>query len=238
MVYLNPIAIPYTRGHATSKRRGEFAIKAEDLQFKCVEVAGHRIYAMLYEPAHGKAVMETWGNPGIGLSIRGAEMLLKGVDTMVEIPCDFENPPEPTFTPEGPGHEGIRERIIELLHRAPIDPNNVKCEPKDVFLFPTGMAAVYHTTNRILEYRPGTAVILGVVFHNTYHHMIEEAPQGFKHVGKVDKEGIDELEAWLEEETKADRKVSFVLTEFPGNPNLETPDLSHLKKLVSVLIII
>lgn len=234
MFYLNPIMIPYTLGHVSNEHRKEHVMKAEDVTWKVVDVAGHRLYAALYNPMQTHGIILSWGQPGLGISIRGAEGLLKGVESMEEVPMtDFANPPKPTWTPENWAHEGLRERINELLHRAPVDPTKVACQSKDVFLYPSGMAAIYHTTNLLLEYRPGTAVVLGILFHNTHHHLQEENPNGFKHVGMVDKESIDNMEAWLEEEKVAGRQVSFAMVEFPGNPTLDTPDLLRLKKLVS-----
>ncbi|KAM0455384.1 hypothetical protein ACHAPV_000685 [Trichoderma viride] len=232
MVYLNPIMFPYTAGHVKNSHRDEAAIDPENLTFKCIDVAGHRVYAVIFEPQHTKALMLSWGNPGLGLSIRIAEHLLSNIDTLVEVPFDdYKNPPKPTFTPVGPAHQLLRERVNKFIHRASINPELVKSKPDDVYLYPSGMAGIYHTTNLIQQYRPGTNIILGIVFHNTQHHLLEESPNGFKHFGKVDKQGLDDMETWLEGETKEGRKVSFVIVEFPGNPTLESTDLPRLKKL-------
>lgn len=224
----------FTPHHVASKHRDpETAAKPEDLEFRCVDVAGHRLFLVLFDPAKTLGVMLSWGNPGLGLSVRGAEMLLPGIEGMVEVPC--EPVPEPTWTPEGPAHQGLKERIVELLQHAAIDPAKITCTPKDVYLYPTGMGAVFHTTNLLLEYRPGTVVVAGIAFHNTYHHLVEESPHGWKHNGRVDKQGLDDLEAWLEGEKAEGRMVSYVLVEAPGNPTLDTPDLPRMKKLVRPL---
>jgi cystathionine gamma-synthase len=97
------------------------------------------------------------------------------------------------------------------------------------------MAAIFHSTNLLVKYRPGVAVVLGIIFHNTYHHLIEECPQGMKHFGKVDEDGLTLFENWLKEERQEGRPVSYVFVEVPGNPTLETPDTYRLKKLVSSL---
>jgi len=236
--YLNPEMGPYTRRHITLEQRKEHVMKADDIHFKCVDVGGHRLFVVLYDPKHMLGAMATWSNPGIGLSIRAGEQLLKDVATIkeVEMPAAIDaaiaDMPAPTWTPEGPSHQGLRERIVELLHRAPLDPTKVTCAPKDVYLYPTGMAAVFHTSNALVRFRPGTIVVLGVVFHNTYHHLIEESPHGWKHFGRVDEEGINAFESWLDEETKSSRDVSHVLVEVPGNPTLDTVDVARLKKLV------
>ncbi|KAH0492383.1 hypothetical protein TgHK011_007341 [Trichoderma gracile] len=232
MVYLNPIMWPFTAGHVQNKAREEAAIDPGKLTYKCVDVGGHRLYAVLFEPAHTKALLLSWGTPGLGLSIRMAEHLLKDIDTLVEVPFDDpKNPPKPTYTPVGPAHQLLRERINYFVHRGAIDPGLVKSKPSDVLLFPTGMAAIFYTTNVIQEYRPGTNVALGVVFHNTHHHLHEESPHGFKHLGNVDEKGLDEMETWLNGEASQGKKVSFVIVEFPGNPTTQSVDLHRLKKL-------
>lgn len=233
-MYLDPIMWKYTASHVSHEQRKEFAISPDKLTFKVADVAGHRLYAVLFEPQYTKALMLSWGTPGLGLSIRGAEQLVEKIDSMVEVP--FENqdsPPEPTWTPEGPSHEPLRQRIIELLHHGAIDPENVKSQSKDVFLYPSGMGAVFGVKNLIQDYRPGfTNVELGIVFHNTHELLHEESPGGWKHVPKVDKESIDGLEEWLEKQKSEGRGATFVIVEYPGNPTLDTPDLPRLKKLV------
>lgn len=232
-LYLHPDMWPYTLRHITNAHREDKVMKAEDVALRCVDVAGHRLYVVLYDRRQTPGVMVSWGNPGLGLSIRGAELLLEGVGDMKEVDVKgIEGVPEPTWTPESSAHQGLKERIVELLHRAPGDPKKVKVRPNDVFLYPTGMAAIFHTSNFLLEYRPGSIVVAGIVFHNTYHHLLEECPHGWKFAGRVDAQGLDELEAWLEGERDAGRLVSYLFIEFPGNPTLESSDLKRLKGLV------
>lgn len=233
MLYLNPDIWPYTQRHVTLEHRGPHRIKAEDVTLKCVDVDGHSVYAVFFEPQNMPAMSLTWGNPGLGISIRGGEELLKGVGSMKEVTFQGDKLPSPTWTPEGPAHQGIREKIVELLKHSPIDPAKVKSTPDDVFLYQTGMAAIFQCSNLLLGYRPGTVVVLGIIFHNTYHHLIEECPHGLKHFGQVDEAGLDMFEKWLDEEAAGGRSVSYAFVEFPGNPTLSAPDLGRLKKLVS-----
>lgn len=223
--------------YITSKHRDDFATKPDDIIARCVEVAGHRIYVILFDPVHGLELNRIWQNAGVGLSIRGAEMLLGGIASFKEVPCQpFSDiaPPAPTWTPESSAHQHIRERIVKLLHRATINPN-VVCTPKDVYLYPTGMASIFHTANTLVAHRPGTIVVAGIIFFNEHLYLHEEAQHGFKHQGHVSPSGLDELEIWLEGEVAQGRPVSFLITEFPGNTTLEAPDLPRLKKLVSIL---
>ncbi|GKU05210.1 cystathionine gamma-synthase [Fusarium langsethiae] len=233
LVYLSPAIWPYTLHHITHSNRGESRVEKHNVVFKCVDIAGHRLYAILFNPATMPVMMLTWQNPGLGISLRGAEQLLKGIATIKEVSFDveIENLPSPSWTPESEVHDALRERIVELLYRAPRDADKVKCTPRDVFLYPTGMAAIFYLNTLLTKRRPGTVVALGVVFHNTYHHLIEECPQGMKHFGRVDSEGVSILEKWLKGEKEAGRSVSYVFVEVPGNPTLDTPDTARLKRL-------
>ena len=236
MAYLNPDMWPYTRSHVANPAREEHAISPDDVELRCVDVAGHRLYLVLFRPEHFRAVLLSWSNPGVGLSIRHAEALLAGVDDMREVPFDSldqQPPPPPTWTPETAAHAGLKERLVQLMHRAAIDPAKVTCAVDDVYLYPTGMAAVWHAINTMQAYRPGWCVVLGLVFHNTYHHMLEEFPGRFKFFGHPGEQGVDALETWLEEVTKAGQAVSFLFAEVPGNPTVDTADMHRVKALVS-----
>ncbi|KAF4975888.1 hypothetical protein FZEAL_7361 [Fusarium zealandicum] len=208
LIYLDPVIWPYTLRHITHESRGKHRIKADDVTLKCVDIAGHRVYAILFEPRNMPALKLSWQNPGIGISIRGAEYLLRGLDSLKEVPFEENDIPAPTWTAEGSAHQGLRERITELLHRSLIDSDKVKCTQEDVFLYPTGMAAVFHTGNMLIKHRPGTIVVLGIAFHNTYHHLIEECPHGWKHFGGVDDEDLLVMENWLGEEKHAGRPLT------------------------------
>lgn len=231
MAYFNPMMWRYTAQHVQHRLRKEHSISPDQLIFKAVDIAGHRLYAVLYDKQHGKALALSWKTPGIGLSIRAAEYLLQHIDTMAEVNSTFDAPPEPTWTPESLAHSALRQRVVDLLHHGAIDPSNVTCKANDVFLYPTGMAAVFHSSNILQEYIPdGMNVELGVVFHSTHELLYEDSVNGWKHFGRVDAASLDSMEAWLQ----AGNRVAYTIVEFPGNPTLESVDLRRLKKLVSI----
>jgi cystathionine gamma-synthase len=234
LYWTDPSAFAMARGYALSDARKDKKLSPEDLTYKCVDVNGVRLYLVYYPMQKTPGIIESWQNPGTGVSSRLAEALLPYVGSLKEVPCDGYNPPSTPFLPEGPAHAKLRERVSSLLHRGAIDPEMVKVTPDDVFLYVTGMAGIYHEHNLLLEYRPGTVVILGIAFHNTFHHVKEKSVHGFKHFGPVDGKGVDALEAWLEEETREGRKVSYLFVEFPSNPLLCSVDLRRVKSLVSL----
>ncbi|KAG6037766.1 hypothetical protein E4U41_004747 [Claviceps citrina] len=233
MMYLDPIMWKFTEHHVAREERKEHAISPDKLAFRVVDVAGHRLYCVFYEPQHGQALMLSWGVPGLGLSVRESEHLLKNIDTLIDVPFESKlNPPAPTWTPEGPAHDALRKRIIELLQHGANDPQLVQCQTSDVFLYPSGMAAIFEAKNTLQEYRPNrTNVELGIVFHNTHELLHEESPGGWKRFGKIDEEGMDQFEAWLDDEASQGRGVTFAIVEISGNPTLTTPDLPRLRKL-------
>jgi cystathionine gamma-synthase len=199
-----------------------------------VDVNGIRVYLTCFPMQKFPGVVEAWQNPGTGISIRLAEHLLGHLDTLKEVECSGDAPPSTTFLPENESHTKLRERISSLLHRAAIDPARIKVTPDDVYLYLTGMASIYQMHNLLVEQRPGSVVLLGFVFHNTYHHIKEQYAGALKHFPDVTREGIDAFEDWVETESTAGRPVSYAFVEFPGNPLLASADVKRLKKLVSL----
>jgi cystathionine gamma-synthase len=231
--FVSPIAWPFAVAHAQHKRRAEKAVKPEDLTFKCVDVAGSRLYLVCMKPENAMAMGPIWGYIGLGTSVRYAEHLLKDIGTAKEVPFEsIEAPPEPIAMPETDAHRGLKERVSQMMHRAAIDPEKVKCRPEDVYLYPNGMAAFFHLARGLLKYRPGWTVLVGQVYHDTRDVVLEQSQYGSKHFGKGDDKSLDELEAWLEGEAKDGHPVSFLFVEFPANPTLQVPDIPRLRKLV------
>ncbi|KAF7337941.1 putative cystathionine gamma-synthase protein [Mycena venus] len=223
--FVHPDAFSMAQQYSFSHhRKPEIKLVPADLLFKVVDIAGIRLYC----------------NPGTGVSTRLAEHLLKQVDTLAVVPFDaagdgdvaVEKVPAPTYLPETAAHQGLRERVVGLLNRAPVAPQKVGVQTDDVYFYPTGMAAIYRTHEALMKVRRGPVVALGAVFHNTYHLFLE-APDGFKHFGQCEaRSGVmDKLETYLKTETESGRKVSYVFAEFPSNPILVSIDLKRLRQL-------
>lgn len=159
--------------------------------------------------------------------------------------------PEGTFLPLGKAHAALKRRISDLAAKGAAagdgrgqdegradggKENGVKVTEEDVWLYPTGMAAIYRLHRALLEAcgGRGTVVVLGSVFHNTWH-LATENEGGMKHFGRCDPDSgvMEALEAWLEEEKAAGRKVAYVIAEFPSNPILVSVDLVRLREVVS-----
>lgn len=210
-----------------------------DLGFKVAEINDIRLYIVTYPTAKGKGIIGAWQNPGIGTSTRTAEYLFGHIDSFkqVEWSGDLNELPPPTYLPENESHGKLRERISSLMHRAPIDPDRVKVTPDDVYLYVSGMAAIYHLNKALLKRQSGTILVLGAIFHNTWH-LFEETSGGVKHFGDCSATSgvLDKVEEYLETERKNGRKISYAFTEFPSNPICVSVDLKRLRQLVSSTI--
>ncbi|KAK3393209.1 pyridoxal phosphate-dependent transferase [Podospora didyma] len=222
-------------------RKEEFKLEPSELLFRVVDIADTRLYVLAYPAAKGPGIMGVWQNLGGGISTRLAEHLLAHIETLAVDSFEasgsdgvaaLEKVPETTYLPEGDAHQQIRERIVELLQRVPVGDVAQKVVPADVFLYNTGMAAVYRLHQAMLAVRPGTVVVLGAVFSNTWN-LFKETPTRSKHFGRCDAESgvMDKLEEYLAGEQDAGRQVSYVFAEFPSNPILVSIDLKRLRML-------
>jgi cystathionine gamma-synthase len=236
LLFTSPDAFKSAKAHALSAHRKEKKLTESDLTFHVVDIHGVRLYVVAFFMTKTPGVIGFWQNPGIGISTRLGEALLAYKDEIQVVPFsgDLTAVPPPTYLPESDAHVQLRERITGLLHRAAIYPAMVQTTPDDVYLYPSGMASIYFTNELLLQRRPGTVVILGAVFHSTFH-LAEDALGGMKHFARCDSAGggVDEFEEYLEAEAKEGRKISYAFVEFPSNPILVSADLKRVRQLVS-----
>ncbi|CCC05181.1 unnamed protein product [Sordaria macrospora k-hell] len=159
-----------------------------------------RLYLVIYPLDKAKGIKGIWTDPGVGISTRLAEVLLPLVgnsedpeqgsqeqfkvlewsatasdflpgSTTTTGPLTEKDVPPPTHLPESSAHEKLRERIVTLCQRLPRDPEIAnRLTPNDVFLYTTGMAAVFRLQEALFKMgRKGPVVALGAVFHSTFH---------------------------------------------------------------------
>ncbi|KAJ0167823.1 putative cystathionine gamma-synthase [Colletotrichum tanaceti] len=232
LYFTSPASFAAVRAHALHPHRKQHVLAERDLGYRCVDVGDVRLYLVTYPKPKTPGVIGAWQNPGFGVSIRLAEKLLRDLDSLKEVELEADLPPPSTkYLPEGEAHGRLRGRIAGLLRRAAIDPENARAENEDVFLYPTGMAAIAAANRTIQEHRPGSVVILGCAFRSTIQYLEESSPGGYKHFGPVDAKGLSVFESWLDEEFVAGKGVSYIFAEFPSNPLLASIDIGRLRKL-------
>ncbi|EGS19096.1 uncharacterized protein CTHT_0057200 [Thermochaetoides thermophila DSM 1495] len=211
-----------------------------------------RIYLISYPSPRYPGALGVWQNTGTGVSSRLAAALLPAAkagnvnliwsgDARDEVRYDYANPSSSSVPIPAPhkgqqilglalteSHTSLRARIASLAQGKRAQPT-----PDDVFLYPTGMGAVWRLHQSLSSVRQGgSVVVLGSVFHSSYHLFGDEASGGgMKHIGAVDSEGsgLEELEAYLEGERLAGRRVGYIFAEFPSNPILVSLDLERVR---------
>ncbi|KAF7974585.1 hypothetical protein HWV62_11854 [Athelia sp. TMB] len=203
------------------------ALSPSDISIRIFDI-DVRYYAVLFPAPKTPVVHPFWVHTGVGISSRRAEESLLHTALLREAPAGSAPPPT---SPESPAHTLVRERIAGLLERAPAGPpRGAQVAPADVFLFPTGMAAIYAVHKYLLAAHGARSVLFGFAFHSTIH-VFEDFGPGCTHLGRGDAAALDELEAHLKAEAVAGRRVQAVWAEFPSNPLLVSPDLARLRAL-------
>ncbi|KAJ6515540.1 pyridoxal phosphate-dependent transferase [Mycena sanguinolenta] len=234
-LFTDPDIFSVAQEYAFSHHRKEPKLVPADLIFKVVDVAGIRLYCVGFPVAKTPGINGVWQDFGTGVSTRLSEHLLTQVDTLIEVPCDVAGDGDvvqtATYLPETAAHQALRERIVGLLKCASVVPQKAVAL-HDVYLYPTGMAAIHGMHRAVMQVRKGPMVGLGAMFVATYW-LFSEFPDGFKHFGQCDAQSgvMDKLEIYLQEETKVGRKVSYIFTEFPSNPILVSVDLKRLRQI-------
>ncbi|KAF3309512.1 hypothetical protein TWF173_010791 [Orbilia oligospora] len=104
-----------------------------------------------------------------------------------------------------------------------------KISPEDVFLFPTGMSAIYNA-HRLLRtlFGPSTMVEFGFPYLDTLK-VLEKFGDGCLFLGNGNDSDLDELERVIDD----GKQISALFCEFPSNPLLRSPNLKRLRALAS-----
>ncbi|KAK1754854.1 pyridoxal phosphate-dependent transferase [Echria macrotheca] len=211
--------------------RGGEADEEEVVDLRVVEIGEVRLYVVVVPvddtEATKKRVLGIWQNMGLVVSTRLAEDLLSQ-EMNVLAADDEEDGKTKGGLAESAAHGALRQKIAGLVGHG--------VSEGDVFLYPTGMAAVHQAMRVVLQQqgrRKNVVVGVGALFQSTWH-VFKDAPGGFKHFGDVGPGLIQKLEAYVVEEKAAGRGgVAFVFVEFPSNPILESADLTGLRVLAN-----
>ncbi|KAJ5201169.1 hypothetical protein N7449_005972 [Penicillium cf. viridicatum] len=187
-----------------------------------------RVYAVVHPARVHGLKMTFWRLTGRGISSRMAQQCLESTPRITKATGP---PPEPFPAPFPPIYNLVRDRVAEFLERAPLNPQRSdRARRDDVYLYPSGMAALYHVHHSLLDWRYADIIMLGFPYELSIK-MIEimGAPYRFFSLG-TDSE-IDELEAMLIAKSRTGSKVQAVWCECPNNPMLRMVDLGKVRKL-------
>jgi cystathionine gamma-synthase len=203
----------------------------EDLSLRGLEVekTGQRLYAVIFPFANFPRLLLFWQNAGTGMPSRLAEECLLHMNTLREIPSDST----PSTMSESPAYSEIKERISSLLERSPVGgPRSVKVSPDDVYLFKSGMTAIYQTHKYLLTANSHTqkSALFGFAFSSTLRVFSDWGP-GYKLFARGTDDELVPLTKFLESEKTEGRKVQAIWAEFPTNPSLTVPNLAKLRQV-------
>lgn len=102
------------------------------------------------------------------------------------------------------------------------------CDPKDIYLHPTGMGSLYTALQAVMEYRPAARTIqLGFPYVDTLK-IQEKFGTGAVFVAEKDEAAAQKIQTIAEQET-----IAALFCEVPTNPMLMTPNLALLHPLLS-----
>lgn len=159
-----------------------------------------RVFVVVHPDAAHDAALKYWRHTGDGVSSRRAEALLSGA-------------PEPDGSA---AKESVRRRIAELMD-VPVD---------HVFLFKTGMAAIYTAHRALCALRPGArSVQFGFPYVDTLKIQQDLGPGAIFFPAGGDGDWAPLGDAI------AGGPVSGLFCEYPSNPLLDSPDLAAISGL-------
>ena len=200
---------------------GKDSLAIEEVKIRVFLAGNTPLFGVFFPVPKTPLVMPFWQTTGTGISSRAAEDALGHMDSLKEIGVDR---PIPTAVP-AKSILDLEKRITEHVDRAPIT-NRSKVSTDDVYLFQTGMAAIFYVHNFLLKARGDLKTIqFGVPFHQTRHIFKFWGP-GF-HFFPLATE-LDDLDKYL-----TSNPVLGIWTEIPTNPLLVTPDLHGLRAIAN-----
>nr|CAG8601059.1 381_t:CDS:2 [Entrophospora candida] len=131
--------------------------------------------------------------------------------------------------------ESNKNNDLDDVISKPIEPNasltarGVKgVTEDDVFLFPCGMASIFHAHRYLLQaFPPKKSICYSFPYTDTLK-ILEKFGPGCYFYGNGTSEDIDEIEKLLE---SGDEQILGLFCEFPSNPLLKSPDLKRLRAL-------
>ncbi|KAH8658400.1 cystathionine gamma-synthase [Xylariales sp. PMI_506] len=176
--------------------------------------------------------MAFWRLTGCGISSRLAEDLLRGMelDTGAKLV-----PPAQQLWPskdiKSLAHQSVQQRVAELLERSPIGgPRSPAVTGNDVFLYPTGMSAIFNLTRALRDW-PGTkSVVFGFPYELTLK-VQQDFAKDCVFYGFGTMEESEMLEDYLHMLAQQDTCIQAVWCECSSNPLLRTADLNRMRRL-------
>lgn len=166
-------------------------------------IAGQTVCGVTVDPADFGVLKQYWQHAGENASSRVAQQILNGV---------------PAVCSETTERHLVRERVAQFQHTS----------PDNIFLFPSGMAAIASTIRGVQKLATGPIVQFGFPYVDTLK-ILQRFPGCRHHFFPLGSNAdLENLETLCESEPPA-----AVICEVPTNPLLTMPDLHALRQLAS-----
>ncbi len=194
---------------AVAQRCAEFLRARTGVSANVHEFGWQRIHAVCFPKAIGREAMNFWQHAGEIISSRMSVAALQGTET-TDLASDKK--------------AVLRGRVASQLNAS----------PDDVYLFPTGMAAVFMAYRAFQSLFPDR---MSVQFGFPYVDNLKiqqrfglnpESEDGVHLFPNGSAAELAELQSLL-----ATEPIMGLFCEFPGNPLLKSPDLAHLDELAT-----
>ncbi len=229
LVFPNEVSALECVRFATSTMRGDQQMSPNEFTIRTFDIQ-QRLWAVFFALDKMPNLVGFWMDPGVGISTRVAEDALERIDNSTEISGAVATRSKTLSGDKTPVYEQLRRRILQYLYRAPIDPSREQAASSDVYLYQTGMGAIYSLHKYLLNEYNQQSVLFSFPFHSTYH-IFEKFGLGFQFYGLADENELRNLSSWLETYYAAGNKIQALWCEFPSNPLATTPDLKTLRQL-------
>lgn len=198
----------------SAARAAEYARLHDASQADIHPLPDCQVCAVTVLPENRSLLMQYWQHSGEIVSSRLAEDSLAILESQRSSSRDASREQGSVDTKAAT----IRQRIAELTD-GHID---------DVYLFPTGMAAIYSGWRCMQSYRPGPTVQFGFPYVDILK-IQQRFGAGVQFFPLGTNEELHELDTHL-----SHQQCSGIFTEFPGNPLLVSPNLEELNRLAEL----
>jgi cystathionine gamma-synthase len=184
-----------------AERCAAFVRKETGLAGHIEAVDPHAIFSVRFPSAARETLKAYWQHTGQVVSSRHAERILSG---------------HPALTDGIPEKRAIRDRLAGLTG----------VDPSDVWLFPSGMAAIETAFRAFQRLRPtAKSVQFGFPYVDSLK-VQERLGRGAHFFPRGDSAELQQLQ-----QTAAVEPLLGLFCEFPGNPLLASPDLGRIQEL-------
>ncbi|XWX01360.1 hypothetical protein V2A60_009387 [Cordyceps javanica] len=204
-------------------------VSIQSFSFEVGQTGRTTLHAAFFPAENSKNAMIFWRLTGCGISSRLAQDMLPGLES-VSITSSADTP----LPRDEQAEAGIQQRIATLLDRAPVGgPRKHLVNPEDVFLYPTGMSAIYNCTNALNSLPGSQMVVFGFPYELTLK-VQEDFSKACTFYGFGTDEELDQFEHLLKSKAAAgssEPPIQAVWCECASNPLLRTVDLDRIRRL-------